>query len=60
MGWEFGVSKCKLLHIERIDKVLLDSTESYIHYPVISHSVKENEKNIFIYICIYTCITESI
>ena len=53
MGWEFGVSKCKLLHIERIDKVLLDSTESNIHYPVISHSVKENEKNIFIYKYIY-------
>ena len=50
MGWEFGVSTCKLLHIERIDKVLLDSRENYIHYPVISHSVKEYGKN-FIHIC---------
>ena len=30
--WEFGVSRCKLLCIEWIDKVLLYSTGNYIQY----------------------------
>ena len=34
MDWEFGVSRCKLLHLEWIDnKVLLYSTGNYIQYP---------------------------
>ena len=38
-GW---VSRCKLLHIERINnKVLLYSTENYIQYPIINHNGKE-------------------
>ena len=38
MDWEFGTSKCKLLHIEWINnKVLLYSTGNYIQYPVIKH-----------------------
>ena len=37
-GWEFGVSRCKLLHSEWISsKVLLYSTENYIQCPVIEH-----------------------
>ena len=44
MEWEAGVSRCKLLYIERINnKVLLQSTEDYILYPMINH----NEKMIF-------------
>ena len=36
MDWEFGVSRCKLLHIEWINnKILLYSTGNYIQYPVI-------------------------
>ena len=43
MDWEFGISKCKLLHIEWIDnKVLLYST-GCIQHPVINHG-KECEK----------------
>ena len=43
--WEFGISRCKLLHIERIShKVLLDSTGNYIQYPVINHNGKEYKK----------------
>ena len=44
MEREVGVSGCKLLYIERINnKVLLQSTEDYILYPMINH----NEKMIF-------------
>ena len=45
MEWEVGVSRCKLLCIEWINtKVLLCSTENYIHYPMIKHNRKEYEK----------------
>ena len=38
-------SKCKLLHIGRINnKVLLCSTGNYIQYPVINHNGEEYEK----------------
>ena len=38
VDWEFGVSRCKLLHLEWISsKVLLYSTENYIQCPVIEH-----------------------
>ena len=50
IDWEFGTSRCKLLHIEWINnKVLLYSTGNYIQYPVINHNRKEYEKE---YICI--------
>ena len=40
--WEFGVSRCKLLYIERINnKVLLYSTGNYIKYLVINYNGKE-------------------
>ena len=29
MDWEFGVSRCKLLHLEQINEVLLYSTGNY-------------------------------
>ena len=41
MEREVGVSRCKLLYIEWINKVLLSSTENYIQYPVINHNGKE-------------------
>ena len=54
VGWEFGVSRYKLLCIELINsKVLLYSTGNYIQYSVINHN-----RNIKKYI--YTCITESL
>ena len=41
-GWEFGISRCKLLHIGWINnKVLLYSTGNYIQCPVINHNGKE-------------------
>jgi len=47
--WEFGVTRCKLLHKEWINnKVLLCSTGNYIQCPVINQNGKEDEKE-----CIY-------
>ena len=34
--WEFGISRCKLVYIGWINKVLLYSTGNYIQYPVIN------------------------
>ena len=44
MEWEVGVSRCKLLYIEWIHKVLLYSTGNYIQYPMISNNGKEYKK----------------
>ena len=55
MDWEFGVSRCKLLYKEWINKVLLYSTGNYIQYHVINHSGKEYKKE-----CVCVCITESL
>ena len=50
MDWEFGISRCKLLHREWKNKVLLCSTGNYIQYPVINHDGKEYEKmSVYIY-----------
>ena len=41
MDWEFGVSRCKLLHIEWMDnKVPLYSTGKYIQCPGMNHNGK--------------------
>ena len=49
LDWEFGISRCKLLHREWINnKVLLYSTGNYIQHPIINHNGKEYEKE-----CIY-------
>ena len=49
MEWEFGVSRCKLLHLEWINyKVLLYSMGNYIQSPGINHNGKEYRKE-----CIY-------
>ena len=41
MDFKFGVSRCKLLLREWMDKVLLYSTGNYIQCPGISHNGKE-------------------
>ena len=44
-NWEFGMSKCKVLHIGWINMITLFSgTGNYIQYPVISHNGKEYKK----------------
>ena len=51
MDLEFGVGRCKLLHLEWINtKVLLYSTGNCIQYPVINHNGKEYLKRM--YICV--------
>ena len=49
--WEFGISRCKLLHTGwRKNKVLLYNAGSYIHYPVINHNGKAFfKKRIYVY-----------
>ena len=55
IDWEFGISRCKLLHTESINnKVLLYSTGNYIQNPAINHNGKEYKKNLPI------CVTESL
>ena len=46
MDSEFGISRCKLLSLEWINKALPHSTENYIQYPEINHNEKEYEKNV--------------
>ena len=51
MEWEFGISRCELLHIGWINKkVLLQSTGNYIQYPLINHNGKEYLKKEYIYV----------
>ena len=40
IDWEFEVGRCKLLHLERINKVLLYSTGNYVQSPGINHNGK--------------------
>ena len=51
MDWESGVSRCRLLHIGWINKVLLYSTGNYIQCPVIKHNGKNMKKNVCV--CVY-------
>lgn len=39
----WGISKCKLLYVEWIKKVLLYSIENYTQYRVINHNGKEKK-----------------
>ena len=56
MDWEFGISRCKLLHIKWVgNRVLLYNTGTYVQNSVISHSGKEYEKGY-----LYTGIMESL
>ena len=48
-GLEFGVGRCKRLHLEGINnKVLPYSTGNYTQYPVINHNGKEYKKRMSI------------
>ena len=51
VGWEFGVSRCKLLHLEWIsNEGLLYSTGNYIQSLVIDHDGRYiRKKYIYIY-----------
>ena len=58
MDWELGVYRCKLVYIEWIkNKILLYSTRNYIQYLMISHNVKEYEKEC---VCVYIYMTQSL
>ena len=56
MDWEFGVGRCKLLHLEWINnKLLMCSTGNYPQYSMINHKGKEYKKEC-IYVYIYACV----
>ena len=61
MDWEFGVSRCKLLHLEWLEKeVLLYSTANYIQSTGTDHAGKKHFKKrmyIHTYTYIYICKT---
>ena len=46
MKWEVGVSRRKLLYMERINTILLCSKENYIQCPMLNHNGKNIEKTI--------------
>ena len=49
MDWEFGIGRCKLLHLEWINnRVLPYSTGNYIQSPGINHNGKEFLKRVSI------------
>ena len=49
MDWESEKSRCKLVYTEWIDnKVLLHSTGTYVHHPVITYNGREYEN-----VCMY-------
>ena len=56
MEWEFGISRCELLYMEWIHKVLLYSTGNYNQYPVIKHNGKEYIKRICVCVCVCMCL----
>ena len=57
MDWEFGISRCKLLHIEWINqKALLYNLGSYIQQPVINHNGKNMKKNVCLCVCVCVCV----
>ena len=50
MDCELGVGRCKVLHLEWINKILLYSTGNYIRYPVINHNGGKHKQRM------YTCV----
>ena len=57
MDWEFGLSRCKLLHLEWIsNEVLLCSTRNYIWSPLSSMMEDSMRKRMYM----YTCMTGSL
>ena len=53
-GWTGSLGSVDVLHMEWINKVLLDSTRKYIQSPVINHSGKAYKMKV------YMCIMESL
>ena len=61
VDWEFGVSKCKRLHLEWIhNEVLLYSTGNYIQFLGIDLMEDNTRKGMYIYVRIYIYKTGSL
>ena len=49
MDWEFGVSRCKLFHLEWMsNEVLLYGTGNYIQSHVLEHDGRQDEEKTYI------------
>ena len=56
MDWEFGVNRCKVLHLEWIgNEVLLYSMGHYVQSLVMKHDRRQYEKE-----SLYRCMTGSL
>ena len=62
MDWQFGVDRCKLLHLEGIsNEVLLYRIENYIQFLKIEHDGRQYEKNnVYIFMTGSLCWTAEI
>ena len=61
VGWESGVSRCKLVYTGQINnKILLYNRGKYIQNPVMNHNGKEHKKNVYICIIESLCCTAEI
>ena len=56
MGWEFGLSRCKLSYIGWINRKVLQHTELYSVYSVTIHDGEEDEKNVCVCVCGCVCV----
>ena len=58
MDWEFGIIRCKLLHLEWIkNEVSLYSTRNYIQSLEIDHNGRQYKKeNIHMCVCVCVCV----
>jgi len=55
--WEFGVSRCKLLHLEWINNEILLIAQATISSHLRGNMMEDNvRKRIYIYIYIYVCM----
>ena len=56
-GLAFGISRCRLVHREQINKISLYSRRIYIQYPKTNHNGKEYEKeSVCVRVCKKSCI----
>ena len=60
MDWEFVVMRCKLLHLEWINKVLLYRTGSYIQSPGINYNGKEYLKEECMHVYNYFAVQQKL
>lgn len=51
-GRESGVSRCRRLHAQQINKALLYSAGNHIQHPVLNHNGKEYFRKEYVCVCV--------